>query len=181
MAAAGCRIFRTALVCVLAVLVTAGAAGVHVCRADPPGGDSPTGRGAEEKFGIRILSLRPTALGHMLDLRFRVVDPGKAGPVLSQKNEAYLVDAKSGKRLTVPVTKAGSMRQTTLEPEAGRVYFILFSNPYRVVEQDGTVDVVIGDFRKEGLVVGSSGPMPAGHENTGLQRDGGMIKGDPGR
>ena len=74
---------------------------------------------AETTFGIKIVSLRPTAAGQMLDLRFQVIDPEKAKPVLDKNNKAYMLDGKTGKTLPVPVTKAGSMRQTTLKPEAG--------------------------------------------------------------
>jgi hypothetical protein len=115
----------------------------------------------EKRFGIRIISLRPTALGHMLDLRFQVVDPEKAKPILDRNTKSYLVDQKSGKTLPVPVTKSGSMRQTTLKPESGRVYFILFSNPKGMVKENGRVALVIGDFKKEDISVQAAGAVPA--------------------
>jgi hypothetical protein len=126
----------------------------------------------EKYFGIKILSLRPTAGGQMLDLRFQVIDPEMAKPVLDKNKKAYLLDGKTGKTLPVPVTKAGSMRQTTLKPEAGRIYFMLFSNPNRMVKEGGSVSLVIGDFRKDGIVVDSSGaaPVPAG--TPALQKTG---------
>ena len=111
----------------------------------------------EKKAGIKIVSLRPTAEGQMLDLRFQVLDPEKAKAVLDKNKKAYLLDGKTGKTLPVPLTKAGPMRQTTLKPEAGRIYFILFSNPNRVVKDDGSVSLVIGDFRKDWIKVGASG------------------------
>jgi hypothetical protein len=118
----------------------------------------------EKNVGIKIVSLRPTAGGQMLDLRFQVIDPEKAKAVLDKNKKAYLLDGKTGKTLPVPVTKAGSMRQATLKPEAGRIYFMLFSNPNRMVKEGGSVSLVIGDFRKDGLVVDSSGAatVPAG-------------------
>lgn len=114
----------------------------------------------EKEFGIQILSLRPTAAGQMLDLRFQVFDPEKAKPVLDKNKKSYLVDQKSGKTLAVPVTKAGSMRQTTLKPEAGRVYFTLFANPGVVVKEDSLVTIVIGDFRKSDVTVNNSAETP---------------------
>jgi hypothetical protein len=118
----------------------------------------------ENNFGIKILSLRPTGAGQMLDLRFQVVDPEKARPVLDKNKKAYLLDGKTGKTLPVPVTKAGPMRQSTLKPEPGRIYFILFSNPNRMVKEGDSVSLVIGEFRKDGIVAGSSGaaPVPGG-------------------
>jgi hypothetical protein len=96
----------------------------------------------------------------MLDLRFQIIDPEKAKAVLDKNKKAYLLDGKTGKTLPVPVTKAGSMRQTTRKPEAGRIYFMLFSNPNRMVKEGGSVSLVIGDFRKDGIVVDSSGAAP---------------------
>ena len=112
---------------------------------------------AEKAFGITLVSLRPTAAGQMLDLRFKVLDPDKAKPVLDKGSKAYLTDAASGKMLPIPVTKAGPMRQTTLKPEAGRVYFMLFSNPGQLVKEGSRVNLVVGSFRKDGIVVDSSG------------------------
>jgi hypothetical protein len=114
---------------------------------------------AETTFGITLVSLRPTAAGQMLDLRFKVIDPQKARPLLAKSSKAYLVDTASGKVLPVPVTKAGSMRQTTPKPEAGRVYFMLFSNPGRLVKEGSRVDLAIGEFRKVGVVVDASGAL----------------------
>jgi hypothetical protein len=111
----------------------------------------------EKKAGIKIVSLRPTGGGQMLDLRFQVLDSETAKAALDKNKKAYLLDDKTGKTLPVPVTKAGPMRQTTLKPEAGRIYFILFSNPSRMVKDGGSVSLVIGDFRKDGIMVDASG------------------------
>lgn len=147
----------------LVALAVMGTGPADFCRAAAPGETSPQSSPAadpEKNFGIKIISLRPTAAGQMLDLRFQVVDPEKARPVLDKNKKAYLLDAKTGKTLPVPVTKAGSMRQTTLKPEAGRIYFILFTNPNRMVKEGGSVSLVVGDFRKDGIVAGSSGAAP---------------------
>lgn len=115
--------------------------------ADPDLSDS------EKAFGIRILSVRPTAAGQMLDLRFQVIDPEKAKPVLDKNKKTILVDQKSGKTLPVPVTKSGSMRQTTLKPEPNRVYFTLFANPGGVVKENSLVTLIIGDLKKSDIIV----------------------------
>jgi hypothetical protein len=130
----------------------------------------------EKNFGIKIASLRPTAGGQMLDLRFQVVDPEKAKAVLDRNKKAYLLDGKTGKTLPVPVTKAGSMRQATIKPEAGRIYFILFSNPNRMVKEGGSVSLVIGDFRKDGIVVDSSGAAPVSTGTPTPQKAGDTSK-----
>lgn len=129
------------------------------CRAGAPGeglSEAPGLSDPEKNFGIQILSLRPTALGHMLDLRFKVLDSEKAKPILDKNKKSYLMDQKSGKTLQVPVTKSGSMRQTTLKPEAGRVYFTLFANPGGFVKENSPVTLVIGDFKKGDIIIKNS-------------------------
>jgi len=125
---------------------------------------------SEKKFGIKIVSLRPTANGQMLDLRFQVVDPEKAKAVLDKHKKTFLLDGQTGKTLTVPVTKAGPMRQATLNPEAGRVYFTLFANPGGLVKEGSSVSLVIGDFRKDDVMIDSSGSQPASTEKPTAQK-----------
>jgi len=111
-------------------------------------------------WGIEIITLRQTAAGRMLDLRFRVIDPAKASYVLSSRNRVYIVDLKSGKALGVPITKAGPMRQTTLSPEAGRTYFTLFSNPGGLVGEGSKVALVVGDFSFGNIIIESVKSKP---------------------
>jgi hypothetical protein len=126
----------------------------------------------EKNFGVKIVSLRPTAGGQMLDLRFQVIDPEKAKHVLDKNKKAYILDSKTGKTLPVPVTKAGPMRQATLKPEAGRIYFILFSNPNRMAKEGNSVSLVIGDFRKDGIIVDASGAAPVSAGTPALKKPG---------
>jgi hypothetical protein len=163
----------------LAAFVIIGPGQPELCRAAAPGEmlspDSPAAN-PEKTFGITIVSLRPTAGGHMLDLRFRVVDPEKARVILDKNKKAYLLDDRTGKTLPVPVTKAGSMRQTTLKPQEGRIYFALFSNPNRMVTEGGSVSLLIGNFRKDGIMVESSGAAPASTGKPTLQHTGESVK-----
>jgi hypothetical protein len=143
----------------LAALLVAWFGPLSDCRAAAPGESLSKNSGLsdpEKNFGIQILSLRPTALGQMLDLRFKVLDPERAKPILDKNKKSYLLDQKSGKTLQVPVTKSGSMRQTTLKPEAGRVYFILFANPGGFVKENSPVTLVIGDFKRGDIIVKNS-------------------------
>jgi len=159
----------------LAALAISGFVVLPACAVAGAGGTPPESRllsDSEKNFGIKIVSVRPTAGGQMLDLRFQVIDPEKAKAVLDKNKKAYLLDGKTGKTLPVPVTKAGSMRQTTLKPEAGRIYFMLFSNPNRMVKEGSSVSLIIGDFRKDGIVVDSSGAAPVPAETPALQKTG---------
>ena len=106
----------------------------------------------EARWGIQIIGIRQTAAGHMLDFRYRVVDPEKAGPLFVRRTKPYLIDQASGKVLAVPTTaKVGPLR-TSDKPQEGRIYWMFFANP-GVVKPGGKVTVVIGEFRAENLVV----------------------------
>jgi hypothetical protein len=135
---------------IFAVVLAAG------CATAPP---APTARAseaaalsrAEEQSGVEVVSLRQTGAGGMLDFRYRVVDPVKAAPLLLRKTPAYLVDPKTGVVMTVPETNWGRMRQDTLKPEKGRVYFMLFHNAGMAAGDK--VTVIIGKNRFENLTV----------------------------
>jgi len=84
---------------------------------------------------------------------YRVLDADKAKPLNDKKNEPLLVDPQAAVKLIVPsLEKVGQLRQAS-PPEAGRSYWMAFSNKGRVVKRGDRVDVVIGKFRAEGLVV----------------------------
>ena len=107
-----------------------------------------------ERWGIESPTVWLTASGHMLDFRYRIVDPDKALPLLSQKNPASLVDQASGVTLRVPhAAKIGTLRQYSLAPKPGRTFVVLFANAGNVVQRGSKVTVKIGDVAIEGLVV----------------------------
>ena len=83
----------------------------------------------EKTFGIRITALRTIAANRMLDLRYVVADPVKAEPMLSKNARVKLIHESTKEACAVVSTRLGPMRQTTMKPEAGRMYFILFKVP----------------------------------------------------
>lgn len=125
-------------------------------RAIPPPVVAAPAPGDPEEAGIEVVWVRRTAHGHMLDFRYRVTDPEKAKELLRRKRgtAAYLVHEPSGARLGVPdMPKVGSLRQTTMDPEMGRVYFMIFdANRLRVAQGD-KVTVVFGKYRFDNLTV----------------------------
>jgi len=124
-------------------LVAAGAAVVVLAIAARSTPAKPT---LDERSGVDQLRIHRTAGGHLLDLRYRVVDPQRATSLLAKDNTAYLVDEKSGRRLPVPSTpKAGSLRAKGV-PRAGRSYFALFTNPGGLVRRGDQVSVVLGEL-----------------------------------
>jgi len=141
-------IFRAAIL--ICVVLVAGCATAPKAPADKAQ-DAPLPRSVEDGSGVEVVSLRQTGAGGMIDFRYRVVDPAKAAPLLLRKTPAYLVEPKTGVVMTVPQTSWGTMRQDTLKPEKGRVYFMLFHNAG--VSPGDKVTVVIGKYRFENLTV----------------------------
>jgi len=107
----------------------------------------------EEKWGIKIKSVRVSAAGYMLDFRYRVINPEKASLILKRENKPYLIDQATGTKLAVPRTKIGPLRQTSVKPIAGRDYSILFGNQRGLVKPGDKVNIIIGDFKVEDITV----------------------------
>jgi hypothetical protein len=113
----------------------------------------PAGRYYSLIWGIDSISVRLVESGELVRFSYRVVDPTKARPLNDKQTEAKLNDSKAGVSLTVPtMEKIGQLRQTSA-PEAGRSYWMTFSNKGRRVVRGDWVDVVIGQFRANNLVV----------------------------
>ena len=107
----------------------------------------------EKKWGVRPLSVRQTADGHMLDFRYRITDVEKASPLFSPTIKPLIIDEDTGAVMAVPnVPKVGSMRSTR-KPVKDHTYFMLFANPQKHIQPGHKVTVVIGDCRAEHLVV----------------------------
>ena len=104
-------------------------------------------------WGIDSLGVKSVESGEMIRFTYRVVDPGKAKILNDKKNEPSLIDPKAGVSLVIPsLEKIGKLRQSGT-PEAGKVYWMAFSNKGRYVQPGHMVNIVIGHFRAEGLIV----------------------------
>jgi hypothetical protein len=104
-------------------------------------------------WGIDSISVRLVESGELVRFTYRVLDPGKARVLNDKQSQATLNDPKAGVSLLVPtMEKVGPLRQTSA-PEAGRSYWVTFSNKGRRVKRGHRVDVVIGQFKAENLVV----------------------------
>jgi hypothetical protein len=104
-------------------------------------------------WGIDSLEVKTAESGQMIRFSWRVLDPGLARALNDKRAEPALVDRSAGVSLVVPtMEQIGQLRQTA-PPEAGKSYWMAFSNKGRLVKPGHRVDVVIGGFRAEGLVV----------------------------
>ncbi len=108
----------------------------------------------EARWGVRVLSLRRSAGGYLLDLRYRITDPEKSSALLDRSQKPRLLDKKRGTTLEVPsAPKIGSLRQFTRDPKKDRTYFALFANPARRVQAGDELSLVMGDLELSHIVV----------------------------
>jgi len=104
-------------------------------------------------WGVKDFSVKVVGSGEIIRFSYRVVDPDKARMLNDKKNEPSLIDPQAGVRLMVPtLEKVGQLRQST-SPEAGKVYWMAFSNKGRYVKPGHRVNIAIGNFRADGLIV----------------------------
>jgi hypothetical protein len=104
-------------------------------------------------WGVDSLSLKWAESGEVIRFSYRVLDADKAKARNDKKAEPSLIDPQAGVKLVVPsLEKVGKLRQSST-PEAGKSYWMAFSNKGRHVKRGDHVSVVIGRFRADGLVV----------------------------
>jgi len=104
-------------------------------------------------WGVDSLRVKLVESGEMIRFTYRVLDADKATTLNDKKLEPALIDPQAGVKLVVPsLEKVGQLRQKST-PEAGRSYWMAFSNKGGVVKRGDRVSVVIGQFRADGIVV----------------------------
>lgn len=104
-------------------------------------------------WGVDMLSVKAAESGELIRFTYRILDPEKAKPLNDQATEAFLNSPERGVQLVIPsLEKVGKLRQTNT-PEADRSYWMAFSNPRRLVKRGDRVNVVIGKFHADGLIV----------------------------
>ena|SRR5437870_6592066 len=104
-------------------------------------------------WGVDSLRVKSVESGEVLRFTYRVLDPSKAKALNDKKNEPVLIDPQAGVKLVVPsMENVGQLRQSA-PPEGGKSYWMVFSNKGRLVKRGDHVNVVIGAFHADGLVV----------------------------
>jgi hypothetical protein len=122
----------------------------------PPSAVAKSQRGADyykKRWGIDDIIVRSTASGSLIRFSYRVVDAEKAALINDKAKTPYLIEEKLGLALQIPqMEKIGQLRQTA-KPENGRAYWMAFSNKNKFIKPGSRVDIVIGSFRINDLVV----------------------------
>jgi len=84
---------------------------------------------------------------------YHVIDADKAKTLNDKQLEPALIDPEKGVKLVVPsLEKIGLFRQMST-PVEGKSYWMAFSNSGRLVKRGDRVNVVIGQFHADNLVV----------------------------
>lgn len=130
------------------------AANVH--KASPYHLASVPQRGREyfqSAWGVNDLTVHLTASGNLIRFSYRVTDPARAKLLGDNRAVPFMFGQRSHALLHVPVMeKVGQLRQTGV-PEAGKEYWMVFSNKGSYVKLGDRVNVVIGTFHADGLMV----------------------------
>lgn len=104
-------------------------------------------------WGVDSLVVKSAESGEMIRFSYRVLDAEKAKALADKKSAPSLICPRAGVSLVVPsMENIGQLRQSA-PPEDGKSYWIAFSNKGGFVKRGDHVNVVIGQFRADGLVV----------------------------
>jgi hypothetical protein len=104
-------------------------------------------------WGVDSFSVRAVESGQMVRFSYRVLDPQKAAALNDKKATPFMVDQGGRVKLVVPeMEKVGKLRQSST-PEAGKAYWMVFSNKGGFVKRGDRVTVEIGKFSVNGLTV----------------------------
>ena len=104
-------------------------------------------------WGIDSLKVSSTASGNLVRFSYRVIDADRARPLGDVKSAPYMLGQKSHAMLTIPVMdKVGQLRQSG-SSLAGQEYWMVFSNKGNLIKPGDRVNVTIGTFHADGLMV----------------------------
>jgi hypothetical protein len=104
-------------------------------------------------WGVDSLKVKSVESGEMIRFSYTVLDADKAAQLNDKKANPTLIDERARVGLVIPALEnVGQLRQTGT-PEAGKSYWMVFSNKGNVVKPGDRVSVVIGKFRVDGLIV----------------------------
>jgi len=103
----------------------------------------------EEQFGVRFTGLHLLGRDGLVDLRYRVIDAGKAKNFGHYTETSPLLIAEdSGKLIEVTILGLHNHRV-----EAGRIYYIMYRNTGGALRKGSLVTIQLGDQRLEHVPV----------------------------
>ncbi len=104
-------------------------------------------------WGVDRMKVSYTSSGNLIRFSYRVSDPERARELARKQAVPYLVGQKNNVVLQVPtLDNIGQMRQTAaLQP--GQEAWMVFSNRGNLIRRGDRVNVNIGQFHADGLLV----------------------------
>ena len=104
-------------------------------------------------WGIDKLKVSRTASGNLIRFSFRITEPARAAALIDRKLTPYMLGQKSRALLSIPIMeKIGPLRQSGAA-KAGQEYWMTFSNKGDLIKPGDRVNVMIGQFHADGLMV----------------------------
>jgi hypothetical protein len=104
-------------------------------------------------WGVESLSVKAVESGEIIRFSYHVIDADKAKTLNDKKVDPALIDPEKGVKLVVPsLEQVGMLRQMST-PVEGKSYWMAFSNSGRLVRRGDHVNIVIGQFHADNLVV----------------------------
>jgi hypothetical protein len=104
-------------------------------------------------WGVESLSVKAVESGEIIRFSYHVIDADKAKTLNDKKVDPALIDPEKGVKLVVPsLEQVGLLRQMST-PVEGKSYWMAFSNSGRLVRRGDRVNIVIGQFHADNLVV----------------------------
>lgn len=110
-------------------------------------GTPATAEAVEAQYGIRITHIAVLADGGLVDFRFQVIDPDKAGPLFSLDNRPILI-----------VEGTGQVVDSLYHPPhshniiAGQSSYFLYNDHKGAIQRGVLVSILLGDLRLEHIV-----------------------------
>jgi len=105
------------------------------------------------RWGIADLKVRSTNAGNLIRFSYRIVNAELANALNDKRNTPAMVGERAHVVLQVPVMeKVGALRQS-MPPEDGKEYWMVFSNKGNFIKPGDRVNVLIGSFHADGLMV----------------------------
>jgi len=104
-------------------------------------------------WGIDRLRVSSTSSGNLIRFSYRVLEPKLAKALGDHESTPYLYAPRSHAMLQIPtMEKIGQLRQLNAA-EADKEYWMAFSNKGNLVRPGERVNVIIGKFHADGLLV----------------------------
>ncbi|PHS17137.1 MAG: hypothetical protein COA86_10810 [Kangiella sp.] len=107
----------------------------------------------KRKWGVEVLFVRHAAAGYMLEFRYKVLDPVKAKDLFERQTKPIMSHLRTGAKMIVPTpAKTGALRNSN-PPLIDHTYWMYFANPGKLVKKGDLVNIAIGDFLVENIIV----------------------------